>query len=291
MIGKRIPSEELAFALNELHMNVHLREFLGKWLESGFSNHVLGQSILLDNLSALPQEEDLTGRRITELEQTLKDGVDHCQDFAGIFRDNPSFDRDIDNNRLLDVLVEVETYRWLRKSGFGNIRKLRETRRRTVDFTAEKTGQFMAIEATRFRNPVSAEKVVPTTFEREVFLGDANEPIHMEGYHEKTASPKIQQSIRDAVNSKLPQLRAFHKDHPEFGLILVVSTGNGFIYSRKYSHHVAGMLPQTPRRAAEVVWEGLGDGVRALVEGFVLLRGQRESVHPDSLASFIGTNE
>lgn len=176
---RRIPHKEIALARARLQCNPHVREFLSKWLASGFRCPMLGQNILLDLLSDPPiwEENDETKRQIKELERTLKDGKANCPDFSDIFNGNAGADSDTANAQILDKLAEVEVYRWLRARGFNSMHKLPEANKKTVDFVGELEKTSYGIEVTRLGMPQSDQKKVKPIREAEIPVGQEGEII------------------------------------------------------------------------------------------------------------------
>lgn len=272
-----IPPEEIELARARLARSPHISEFLGKWLEPAFAKPVLGDNVLLDLLSDPPiyPEDDPTENKIGELEQSLKDGKANCHNFAEIFKGNLAANANIANSQVLDRLVEVEGYRWLRAQGFHDVRKPRAGDRKTVDFVGAFAGTGYGIEITRLGVAESERKRVNPTWEAG----------NMAFYEGKEALPKIALSVWQAVKNKLPQLREHRRAYQQHRLLVIISTGRRFLLSRKVVRRDAGALPATWRRSLEPAWDQLDEPERNLLDAVVLLDGQNQCVHPKTFLS------
>jgi hypothetical protein len=264
--GELIPldAQQIELARFRLDSNPHIRKFLSKWVDLGFSEPVLGKNILLDLLSDKPK------CAIEELERVLKSGKSCCQGFKEIFRGNPSSDSRINDNQVLDRLAEVEAFHWLSGHGFTQVCKLSESSQKMVDFSCYLDGLGYGVEVTRLGIPNSERKKVSP------FAQGACWQI----FDGKTAAQKIETSIWEAIMNKLPQLKEFGTRNPAYKLMLVISTGHRFLLSHKVVRGDARPLPRTWRDSLESAWTCLDNEKRIVVTHVLLIDGRNERVYP-----------
>ena len=263
-LGEPLSEGELRLARTRLQLNLHIRHCLGKWIEPVFKRPVLRQNILLDIMS-----DDASREVVDKLERVLSESKANCQNFAGIFKENPTGDTDTVSSKILDFLAEVEAYAWLRKIGFRDVLKLRESSTKTVDFLGKVLGERYGAEVTRLGVPCSNGKTV--------------KPFDLSAAHVlfsgKEASPKIQAAMWGAVDNKLGQLREFRKTY-DLKCRLIISTGRWLGPGGSSARQEAGTLPGAYETALQLVWDMLDSHPRDLLGSLVILDGTTQVVHP-----------
>ncbi len=264
--SERLAPEELQLARDRLANNTYIRKYLKKWVHPGFASSILGQNILLDLLS-----DDGSDQTVRKLEETLKEGEAYCQNFRDIFKGNPSDNADVTNSQILDTLAEVEGCSWLRRHGFEELRKLKQTALKSLDFAAERLGVNYAVEVTRLGIPQSDRKIV--------------RPLENKGYFQfyggNEALPNIQQSLQVAVNTKRHQLQEFLINQTDnIETIIIISTGLGILLARKYIRQEANVLPSTYGTDLQNVWKTLDQEAHEFPSAIVLLSGSNQYIQP-----------
>ena len=218
---------------------------------------------------------DAGNLHVQKLERVLADGRSNCHNFREIFKVNPSRKAGVASGQFLDMLAEVEAYRWLKKTGFTALSKLPERGGTTVDFTAEWKGTSFGVEVTRLGVPKSSAKTVAPIERGSCF-------VLFDG---KIAHDPIERSLDDAVNNKLAQVRQFRHTNRETRTMLIISTGRGLLLSGKNSREEAGTLARTYSGALRAVLDDLDVGARAILDFAVLLDGKDDSAYPELSAS------
>jgi hypothetical protein len=268
----QLDTSQIQLARSRLDRNPHIREFLSEWVQPGFREPLLGNNILLDLLSDQPIDEEYNPAEtiIAELERTLRDGKEQCSHFGDIFRGSPSENLHMANSQTVDKLAEAEAFVWLRDQGFIQLSKLPESSHPTVDFIAERGECRWGIEVTRLGMPRSPRKTT------EPFINNG----WITAIDGKTAAPKIETSIWEAITNKLAQLKAWHMSNLGYNVLLVISTGHCFGLASTLLRKDGGFLFGTWCNSLEAAFNALSEENRELFSAVVLLNGSSSCVLP-----------
>jgi hypothetical protein len=212
----------------------------------------------------LLEPTEWTKSDLDRLEEGLQLGKAHCTDFQLIFqeRELPK-DATIDGE-IINILAEVKAFEFLHKHGFRDIIKLRrEQDAKTVDFTAKRNKQIYAVEVTRLglaqadrkkprhmvednliRHTISGENKLVSECVGKWFLTSGKENI-----------PRIIETIRDAINSKYPQIKEFCQiQGGDWNGMLIISTGRDYFIMNKYAKTEFEMTQNAVEKALREVW-------------------------------------
>jgi hypothetical protein len=233
----------------ELDKYPSIRKYFGSLVEkaSQAPNPAANVLVALLSDSAVKSKEN-----VNQFESVLRLGDSDCEHFKNIFlriaklgiSDSQDF-----NRVILDILAEVEGFRYLHDQSFTDIVYVLPTpAQSTPDFTALKRGQLYAVEVSRLALPQSQRKKVKPFVSTPLFVG-------LNGKNSK----------EPFVNSLLAKIKDEYLQHIEpfcqaqcnsyYGIV-IVSTGRWF-FSSPCARKDFWILPKTSKEAVLRVWHEL----------------------------------
>ncbi|MFC1989927.1 hypothetical protein ACFLVW_05140 [Chloroflexota bacterium] len=248
-MDKEEMTEEAEIIMNNLENYPFIKKFLGHIIKQRLQ---LGSSDIGMLTAHLLEPTEWTKPDLDRLEKVLQLGKAHCTDFQLIFQERKlPKDATIDGE-IINILAEVKAFEVLYNNHFEDVKKIKLSRSKTVDFTGTKNGQNYAIEVTRIGIPESPKKasepylvesltddagnlaaklMMYTPDTKKIITDSSNKQVEMSNYEIWSYS------IGSAVKAKYKQLEQYisSNDNRKTKGIIFVSSGRDYFVMCKYA--------------------------------------------------------
>lgn len=193
----------------------------------------------------------LTGQLLDEHSASDLDKLEHslylanlyCNDFALLFKGKklPQDPKTVDG-QIIDVLAEVKAIEYLHGHGFQEITHIKRKKNvKTVDFSAQRNGQYYAIEVTRLGLAQSVKKQ-PVYYYKDSKIDYSIKCEDAEGYElsmitEGINTERIMIEISDTVQHEYPQIKEYcGRQANQWKGILILSSGRDYFVAGMYEN-------------------------------------------------------
>ena len=236
--------------ISNLSQYPHIGKFLGNAIKKRLEIRGYTRGILTSRLL----DPDTGGKEdLDRLEVVLMFGKKHCIDFKHIFKERklPNKDLAIDGE-IINTLAEVKTFEVLYSNHFEDVKKIKPTQGKTVDFTATQKGQNYAVEVMRFGLTQSKKK------EPRYLINIENTKFIVQLINGKDNIPIFKNIIRYAIQKKFPQIKDFcQRQQGQWNGILLLSIGRDYFIANKYANNPFNLTPSSTLHALKSEWDSI----------------------------------
>ncbi len=235
--------------ISNLSQYEYTRKFLGNAIRKRLEIRGYTRGMLTAHLlDGEPSKTDLV-----RLEHALQLGEKHCTDFKHIFKERklPNKDLAIDGE-IINTLAEVKAFQVLYSNHFEDIKKIKPTQGKTVDFSATQKGQNYAVEVMRFGLTQSKKK------EPRYLINIGNSKFIVQLINGQDNIPIFRNIIRYAIQKKSPQVKDFcQRQQGQWKGILLLSIGRDYFIANKYANNPFNLTPSSTLDALKSEWDSI----------------------------------
>jgi len=235
--------------ISNLSQYEYTRKFLGNAIRKRLEIRGYTRGMLTAHLlDGEPSKTDLT-----RLEYVLQLGEKYCTDFKHIFKERkvPNKDLAIDGE-IINTLAEVKAFEVLYSNHFEDVKKIKPTQGKAVDFTATQKGQNYAVEVMRFGLTQSKKK------EPRYLINIENSKFIVQLINGQDNVPIFRNIIRYAIQKKFPQIKDFcQKQQGQWKGILLLSIGRDYFIANKYANNPFNLTPSSTLYALKSEWDSI----------------------------------
>ncbi len=234
---------------SNLSQYAYIKKFLGNAIRRRLEIRGYTRGMLTTHLlDGEPSRTDLV-----RLEDVLRLGEKHCTEFKRIFRERELPNRDLAiDGEIVNTLAEVKAFEVLYRSHFEDIKKIKPTQLKTVDFTATQKGQNYAVEVMRFGLTQSKKK------ELRYLTNVENSTLIVQLINGQDNIPIFRNIIRYAIQKKYPQIKDFcQRQQGQWKGILLLSIGRDYFTANKYANNPFNLTPSSTLHALQAEWDSI----------------------------------
>lgn len=190
---------------------------------------------------------------LERLERVLQLGEKHCADFKHIFKERKLPNKDlIIDGEIINTLAEVKAFEVLYSNHFKDIKKIKPTQRKTVDFTATRKGQNYAVEVMRFGLTQSEKK------EPHYMINVENSWFAVKVINGQDNITVFGNIVSYAIQNKFHQIKGFcQRQQGQWKGILFLSIGRDYFVANKYAHIPFDLAPKSTLEALKSEYDSL----------------------------------
>jgi len=235
--------------LSNLKEYEYIKKYLGKAIRDRLEIRGYTRGILTAHL----YDGESSKVDLTRLERILQLGEKYCNNFGYIFKERQLPNKDIAiDGEIINTLAEVKAFEVLYSNHFEDLKKIKPTQEKTVDFTAIREDQNYAVEVMRFgltqsqkKEPKYLVNIESSKFTIQLINGQDNIPI-------------FRNIIRYAIQKKFPQIKGFcERQQGQWQGILLLSIGRDYFIVNKYANNPFNLTPRSTLYALKSEYDSI----------------------------------